>query len=222
MYWVDKNDEHVHPGLFTQIDVENFNNPWVPNPRIVNLLGFDMSYSAFIKQTKKTIELLMLSEKQPVIIWPYHGINYELGRSVPFPLGELLFVHSIARDTTPYIISKGEENNIESYGAFAPDIIEEEKYNEPVLYDITDYDAIIIAGEASTHCVKYTLLQLIDFILNNRSNGHVAKIYVAKDCMSPVPGFEDDIDSIIEQHEFVFGVNLFVDGPIDVELLPEM
>jgi nicotinamidase/pyrazinamidase len=44
----------------------------------------------------------------------------------------------------------------------------------------------VIAGEASSHCVKATTEHLADYL----PSGRVDKLVLLADCMSPVTGFE--------------------------------
>ena len=60
---------------------------------------------------------------------------------------------------------------------------------------LIDFDAVIIAGQAKSHCVAWTIDDLLsDIILKDRNL--VRKIYLLEDCTSPVviPGAIDYTD----------------------------
>jgi nicotinamidase-related amidase len=49
---------------------------------------------------------------------------------------------------------------------------------------------LVIAGEASSHCVAATLTDLLDSMTPDER----ARVVILRDCMSPVKGFEADAD----------------------------
>ena len=52
------------------------------------------------------------------------------------------------------------------------------------------FDTIWIAGEASSHCVKATVEHLADHLPSLLPSGHLEKLVLLTDGMSPVGGFE--------------------------------
>jgi nicotinamidase-related amidase len=48
---------------------------------------------------------------------------------------------------------------------------------------LTEADLVAVAGEASSHCVPKTVVQIAD----NIGPEHLKKFYLLQDCMSPVP-----------------------------------
>jgi nicotinamidase-related amidase len=57
---------------------------------------------------------------------------------------------------------------------------------------LLDYDAVIIAGQAKSHCVAWTIEDLLTEIYNDGRN-LAEKVYLMEDCTTPVviPGIID-------------------------------
>jgi nicotinamidase-related amidase len=58
--------------------------------------------------------------------------------------------------------------------------------NVDLIAELDRADVLLIAGEASSHCVKATTEHLVDHL----PSGALHKIVLITDCMSPVGGFE--------------------------------
>ena len=88
-------------------------------------------------------------------------------------------------------VSKGSNPFTEHYSpirAEVPDPQDPTTHLNVGLIDVLiNADIVIVCGEASTHCVRNGGID----IANEFGNDHVQKLIFLKDCMSPVPGFED-------------------------------
>ena len=67
--------------------------------------------------------------------------------------------------------------------------------NMPLIESLLQFDAVVIAGQAKSHCVAWT----IDDLLRDptvRERGLAEKVYLLEDCTSPVvvPGVADYTD----------------------------
>ena len=60
--------------------------------------------------------------------------------------------------------------------------------------DISNANKIVVCGEAISHCVNYTMRDLVDVWPANR----IKDLYVLTDSSSPVPGFEGAADVRID------------------------
>jgi nicotinamidase-related amidase len=58
--------------------------------------------------------------------------------------------------------------------------------NVPLLEDLGRAERIVIAGEASSHCVRATTEHIVDHL----PGGRPERITLVTDCMSPVGGFD--------------------------------
>src|SRR5690606_922146 len=58
-------------------------------------------------------------------------------------------------------------------------------------------EVIAIAGQASSHCVAASYDQFMGFLA--RSPAFAPQVVLLRDCMSPVPGFEQLADGLFER-----------------------
>jgi nicotinamidase-related amidase len=87
-------------------------------------------------------------------------------------------------------VFKGMNAWTENYSALraeVPDPLDEgTALNTSLIGELGRGGRIVIAGEASSHCVRATTEHLVD----NMDPAHAAKIVLLSDCMNPVAGFE--------------------------------
>jgi nicotinamidase-related amidase len=67
--------------------------------------------------------------------------------------------------------------------------------NQALLDKLCTFDAVLIAGQAKSHCVAWTVQDLLDVYLQN-DPAQIRKTFLLVDCMSPVvvPGVIDYTD----------------------------
>jgi nicotinamidase-related amidase len=108
------------------------------------------------------------------------GIGHALVSSVE----EAVFFHGIARSSSPSFQVKGDDPRTEHYSALGPEV--GDRRNEALIALLRDFDAVVIAGQAKSHCVAWTLGDLLDDVPAER-------VYLLEDCTSPVvvPGTVD-------------------------------
>jgi len=98
----------------------------------------------------------------------------------------------------------------EHFGVFeadapAPDVASTQ-FNTPLAQALTcDVDLLLVAGEASSHCVAASFDQLAGYLA--KSLGPQPRIVVLRDCMSPVTGFESASQAFFERVQ-AFGAEL--------------
>jgi nicotinamidase/pyrazinamidase len=87
-------------------------------------------------------------------------------------------------------VTKGENPWTEHYSAIQAEVPdpgdEHTQLNTALLADLDRADLLLIAGEASSHCVRATT----EHIVANLPGGRPERIVLLTDCMSPVAGFE--------------------------------
>jgi nicotinamidase/pyrazinamidase len=95
------------------------------------------------------------------------------------------------------IVTKGENPWTEHYSAVmaeVPDALDAHtQLNQGLIQQLDRADAIFIAGEASSHCVKATT----EHIVANLPGGRPQRITLITDCMSPVGGFAAAHDAFL-------------------------
>ena len=104
---------------------------------------------------------------------------------------EALFFHSIARSAPLDFQPKGDNPLTEHYSMLGPEVeFDREgeplgKRNQPLVERLLQYDAVVIAGQAKSHCVAWTIDDLLSDP-NVRERGLEEKVYLLEDCTSPV------------------------------------
>lgn len=185
-FWVDKNGNH--PAPFTPITAESVRNgEW--RSALFSMQSVALNY----------VEQLEKNGKFTLVIWPPHCIIGTEGHNVYQPLREATFEWEKSWAIVDFC-TKGSNVTTEHYSIFRADV---EDANDPstglntrLVSTLEDRDLIIVAGEALSHCVASSLR---DFVASVSDPNTVKKIVLLEDCMSSVPGFEQQgIDFINE------------------------
>ncbi len=134
---------------------------------------------------------LEASGKYVLTIWPYHTLRGTAGHALMPALGEAALFHSLVREEPIYFEAKGSETLTESYSVFAPEVTELEGktlggFRESLLASLLSYDRVYVFGQASSHCVRATLLDIKEHLEHTHPE-QLRKFYILKDAMSPVP-----------------------------------
>ena len=193
-----------HPAPLTLVSFEDVRTGrWKFNAAIAGSLGITPEYGRehLFHYTKALRDL----HKYDLTIWPYHAMFGGIGHAVVSAVEEAIFFHTIARNSQVDLIIKGQMLLTESYSAIGPEVLDDAQgkpiahKDQKFLQKLIDFDAVILAGEAKSHCVAWTV---DDLLAAARSHDEklVEKIYLLEDCTSPVvvPGV---VDYTAEAHE---------------------
>jgi nicotinamidase-related amidase len=152
-------------------------------------------------------ETLRKRGKYALTIWPYHAMLGGIGHALVPAVEEAIFFHSIARLSQPKFEIKGEHPFTEHYSVITPDVTKGPKgetlgkHNDAFIAELKQVDAMVITGQAKSHCVAWTISDLLDDIRATDSE-LAKKVYLLDDCTSPVvvPGadFTDQADEAFE------------------------
>ena len=184
------NDRGEHPAPFTLISQEDIlEGRWRFNPLLSQSLGRspDELQMHLLHYTRK----LRATGKYELTVWPYHAMLGGIGHALVSAVEEAVFFHTIARYSQPDMHIKGNHPLTEHYSVLGPEVATDangkplvEKTGKFFL-KLLEFDAIIIAGQAKSHCVAWTIADLLgDIIAYDRSL--VEKVYLLEDCTSPV------------------------------------
>jgi nicotinamidase-related amidase len=142
--------------------------------------------------------------KYNLTIWPFHALRGGIGYALVSALDETIFFHSIARYAPAGYQPKGDHPLTEHYSMLGPEVDTDRegeplgRRNQPLIEELLRYDAVVIAGEAKSHCVAWTIQDLLDDP-TVRERSLQQKVYLLEDCTSPVvvPGadYTDEADS---------------------------
>lgn len=192
----------AHPGpntIITAADVRT--GAWRVNPAIAGSLGRDLAFLQ--RYALHYVERLEQQGRFALIIWPYHGMLGGIGHALVSAVEEAVFYHTVARDSQPDFQIKGENPLTENYSAFSPEVLQGPegadigaRRNTPLLDRLLQYDAVVIAGQAKSHCVAWTVADLLAEI-QQRDPALARRVYLLEDCCSPVvlPGVADFTES---------------------------
>ncbi len=201
--------EGRHPDPFTVVssaDVEA--GRWRPNVEFLRGLGFDPEYAR--RHLLHYTRALEAGGKFALSVWPYHALLGSLGHALVSAVEEAIFFHCVARASQPRPQLKGTEPLTEHYSLLGPEVTAGPdgeplgRRNEPLLDELVAFDAVIVAGQAKSHCVAWTIADLLDGVAERRPE-LVEKVYLLEDCTSPVvvPGvvdYTDEADAAFERY----------------------
>jgi nicotinamidase-related amidase len=188
VYLVDEQGNHPSPlTLVSYEDVQQ--GRWRFNPDIASSLGLtpQSGQEHLLHYTSE----LMRRQKYELMIWPYHAMVGGIGHALVSSLEEAIFFHTMARSSQADITIKGQIPNTESYSAIGPEVLKDAtgkqiaQKNEKFIQKVIDYDAVVIAGEAKSHCVTWTIDDLLSEI-QEHDPVLAKKVYLLDDCTSSV------------------------------------
>ncbi|MBI5954122.1 MAG: isochorismatase [Chloroflexi bacterium] len=204
IFFVDADGNH--PAPYTVIQAEQLQREeWKFNPALAPRYGITPEYGQ--KMMIHYAETLRKRGKYALTIWPYHAMLGGIGHALVPAVEEAIFFHSIARLSQPKFEIKGEHPFTEHYSVITPDVTKGPKgetlgkHNDAFIAELKQVDALVITGQAKSHCVAWTISDLLDDI--RATDPELAKkVYLLDDCTSPVvvPGadFTDQADEAFE------------------------
>lgn len=204
VFFVDADGNHPSP--YTMIQAEQLQRgEWKFNPALAPRYNITPEYGQ--QMMVHYAETLRKRGKYALTIWPYHAMLGGIGHALVPAVEEAIFFHSIGRLSQPKFEVKGEHPFTEHYSVIKPDVVKGPKgetlgkHNDSFIKDLQAVDALVIAGQAKSHCVAWTISDLLDDI--RVTDPELAKkVYLLEDCTSPVvvPGadFTDQADEAFE------------------------
>jgi nicotinamidase-related amidase len=195
IFLVNEKGEHPEPyTLITSGDIEH--GAWRFNPELSSSLDIDESYGQ--EYLRHYARKLKEGGKYDLTIWPYHAMLGGIGHALVSAVEEAIFFHGLARYSQPDFQVKGGNPFTENYSVLSPEVLEDgegeqiAQKNVKLIDKLLEFDAIILGGEAKSHCVAWTIDDLLNEI--HVSDKKLAeKVYLLEDCSSPVviPGVVD-------------------------------
>jgi nicotinamidase-related amidase len=205
IFFVDGNGNH--PAPYTDIHGDELESgTWMFNPALASQFGIAPEYGQ--QMMIHYAEELKKSGKYALTIWPYHAMLGGIGHALVSSVGEALFFHSVARLAQTDIVTKGDTPFTENYSVIGPEVLTGPMgemlgmHDNRFIQKLQEFDRVIVAGQAKSHCVAWTVSDLLDDIM--RVDPHLAKkVYLLEDCTSPVvvPGVVDHTDAADAAYE---------------------
>ena len=191
------NDRGEHPAPFTLISADDIEKGvWKFNQQLSASLQIDETYGQqFLQHYTRQLKE---GGKYDLTIWPYHAMLGGIGHALVAAVEEAIFFHSIARLSQPDYQEKGNNPFTENYSVLSPEVMAGPKgegiaeKNFGFIHKLLNFDVVIIAGQAKSHCVAWTIDDLLNEILIS-DRKLTEKVYLLEDCTSPVviPGVID-------------------------------
>lgn len=161
------------------------------------------SYLWAERQASHYLEQLELAGRNPLTIWPYHCLLGGGGYALSGIVEEALLFHSAVHCVQNRIEIKGEQPWSEHYSVFGPEVQSWWDDSPPIgkntelLHHLGQNEVLIFAGQASSHCL---MASLDDFIceLSRHDSADLSKIYILRDCTSPVVIWGSDNKPIVD------------------------
>lgn len=191
------NDRGEHPAPFTLVSEEDVRRGiWKFNEALCDSLQITAEYGH--RHLIHYTGLLKEGGKYDLTIWPYHGMLGGIGHALVASLEEAAFFHCLARYSQTDFHEKGDRPLTEHYSVLGPEVLKGPegdligRKSEKFFRKLIEFDAIVVAGQAKSHCVAWTIDDLLQDVLAEDKN-LVEKIYLLEDCTSPVvvPGVMD-------------------------------
>ena len=197
-FWI--NDKAEHPAPMTLITVDDQKTgKWKVDPAAATIVGGD--YMGLCRHALYYSERLAVSDKNVLIIWPFHAMLGGIGHALVPQVEEAVFFHSITRSVQMDPQIKGGHPLVENYSILGPEVETttggrplggSAQKNVRFIEALLSHDAVIILGQAKSHCVCFTIQDLLNVILTKDAT-LAKKVYLVEDCTSPVviPGVID-------------------------------
>lgn len=172
-FWVDSAGKNPDP--MTIISAEDVKNG-VWRAKRPGLQAYAEEYT----------EKLAANNRYPLMIWPTHCIIGSWGANVFPSLHNALELWAQKHSTTVGYVTKGSNYKTEHYSAIRADVPDPKDpstgLNSPFINLIESADNVLVAGEASSHCVMYTVKDIVEEF----DDSNLSKLILMTDAMSPV------------------------------------
>ena len=192
--------EHPPPfTVITYVDNKFVANCVLPNSLFKNKIVEPLENVERQRYSKKTWKNhcidyclgLAVKNRPSLIIWPKHCVKGTDG----YAIVEIINNQLDNKQRIVEKITKGESHETENYSVFQAEMrIDANKstlFNTELFDKLHTYDTIYVCGQAKSHCVNYSIRDLVD-------NGFpAAKLVLLENCMSPVATYENTGNNFI-------------------------
>jgi nicotinamidase-related amidase len=191
-FLIDPDGRHPDPyTLVTQEDVTA--GRWRVDEKAAAAVGLD-DPSGYLADY---VQALARGGKYDLTIWPFHAMLAGISHALVSALDEAFFFHAIARSSQTRFEIKGTHPLTEHYSALGPEVERDSheralgERNAALVDYLSGFDAVIVAGQAKSHCVAWTVADLLADVPEIGP-----RLYLLEDCTSPVvvPGAVDYAD----------------------------
>jgi nicotinamidase-related amidase len=197
-----------HPAPYTLVSAKDVaTGRWRLNSAVAEALGIDIDYAErhLAYYTRRLAE----GGKYDLTVWPYHAMLGGIGHALVSAVEEAIFFHGLARYSSPNFQVKGDNPLTEHYSMLGPEVTEGPDgdrlggKNTELIEKLLTFDAVVVAGQAKSHCLAWTIDDLLDD--EDVRERLAERTYLLEDCTSPVvvPGvvdYTDEADAAFERY----------------------
>jgi nicotinamidase-related amidase len=189
-------EEGQHPDPYTLVTPEDVEEGrWQVDAAAAETLGLTLEEAD--GHLRSYVAALASGGKYDLTVWPFHALLGGIGHALVSAVEEAFFFHAIARCSQTRFEVKGRNPLTEHYSALGPEVergVRGERLGErntALVEYLRGFDAVVVAGQAKSHCVAWT----IDDLLADASE-IASRLYLLDDCSSAVvvPGAVDYTD----------------------------
>src|SRR5262249_2550269 len=125
--------------------------------------------------------------KYPLMIWPFHAMLGGVGHALVSAVEEAFFFHAIARASPPRFEVKGRHALTENSSVRRPEVPADHEgrllaeENQALVEWLRGLDALVVAGQARSHCVAWTVDDILAVLLA-RDPALLRRVYLLEDC----------------------------------------
>src|SRR5688572_14791484 len=188
IWLVDEDGNHPEP--YTLVSPEDVaTGRWTMNDAVAEALGIDPGYAR--RHLEHYTRQLAAGGKYNLTIWPYHAMLGGIGHALVSAVEEAVFFHGVARYSQPDFQIKGSNPLTEHYSIIGPEVTRGvhgemlAERNRALVDHLHEYDAVVIAGQAKSHCVAWTIADHLAEV-RARDFSLAPHVFLLEDCTSPV------------------------------------
>jgi nicotinamidase-related amidase len=188
-FWLDRGDQPLEAHRVITAD-QIASGEVRPNPAVARWLC-NGNYGWLVQQVTDYCRQLERAGKYQLYLWPPHCLLGSDGHALVGVVHEARLFHAYARSAQSWCEVKGGNPLTENYSVLRPEVLTRfdgaplAQRNTQFIKTLLAADAVVIAGQAASHCVKSSIDDLLAEIVA-ADPALARKVYVVADCMSAV------------------------------------
>jgi nicotinamidase/pyrazinamidase len=187
----------AHPGFWQRADGRPVDPFTAITAAQVRAGDFQPRDTAALPRVLAYLDELEARGRYTLMVWPVHCEIGSWGHNVHAAVRAAYNRWEEARQATVHKVIKGTNPWTEHYSAVQAEVPTADDpgtaLNTSLLQDLDRCEQVLIAGEASSHCVKATT----EHIVQHLPGGRPQRLVLLTDCMSPVSGFEAQAEAFL-------------------------
>lgn len=180
----------AHPGFWQQADGAEVPAFTAITAAQVRAGQWRPRLAAHLPRTLAYLDALERQGRYTLMVWPVHCEVGSWGHGLHADLLDACGAWQLQHQRAIYQVFKGLNPWTEHYSALLAEVVDPAdpatQLNRALLERLAQADLLVIAGEASSHCVRATVEHLVAYL----PSGHARRLVLLTDCMGPVAGFE--------------------------------